>query len=49
VAVSKLLVYVVLQVTELPAPMAVLLHWVTVTGSAEVPPVTVQATAFCPA
>ena len=44
----KLLVDAVMQVTALPPPVAVPLHWVTVTGSADVPPVTVQSTVVSP-
>ncbi len=46
--VTKLLVTVVMQVTALPPPVAVPLHWFTVTGSADVPPATVQPTAVSP-
>jgi hypothetical protein len=44
----KLLVTVVMQVTALPPPVAVPLHWLTVTGSADVSPVTVQPTVVSP-
>jgi hypothetical protein len=44
----KLLVNVAMQVTALPPPVAVLLHWLTVTGNADVPPVTVQPTVVSP-
>lgn len=44
----KLLVNVVAQVTALPPPVPVPLHWLTVTGSADVPPVTVQPTVVSP-
>jgi hypothetical protein len=44
----KLLVIVVMQVTALPPPVAVPLHWLTVTRSAAVPPVTEQPTVVSP-
>ena len=40
----KLFASVAVQVTALPPPVAVPLHWLTVTGSADVPAVTVQST-----
>jgi hypothetical protein len=46
--VTKLLVIVVMQVTALPPPVAVPLHWLTVTGSADAAPVTVQPTVVSP-
>src|ERR1700692_4579541 len=49
VGVTKLLVYVLVQVTALTPPVAVPLHWLTVTGNADAAPVTVQPTAGCPA
>jgi len=47
-AVTKWLVIVVIQVTLLPPPVAVPLHWLTVTGSADAAPVTVQPTVVSP-
>ena len=47
-AAMKWLVTVVMQVTALPPPVAVPLHWLTVTGNADVPPVTVQPTVVSP-
>jgi hypothetical protein len=47
-AAAKLLVIVVMQVTALPPPVAVPLHWLTVTGSADAAPVTVQPTVVSP-
>jgi hypothetical protein len=47
-AATKLSVIVVMQVTALPPPVAVPLHWLTVTGSANVAPVTVQPTVVSP-
>jgi hypothetical protein len=47
--VAKLLVTVAEQVTALPPPVAEPLHWLMVTGSAAVAPVTVQFTAASPA
>jgi hypothetical protein len=44
----KLLVNALMHVTALPPPVAVPLHWLTVTGSADVPPVTVQPTVVSP-
>jgi hypothetical protein len=46
---TKLFRTVVAHVTALPPPVAVPLHWLTVTGSAEVAPVTVQPTVGSPA
>jgi hypothetical protein len=43
--VTKLFSIVAMQVTALPPPVAVPLHWLMVTGSAETEPVTVQSTA----
>jgi hypothetical protein len=45
---TKLLMNAVMQVTALPPPVAVSLHWLTVTGKADVPPVTVQPTVVSP-
>jgi hypothetical protein len=45
---KKSLVNVVAQVTALPPPVPVPLHWLTVTGNADVPPVTVQPTVVSP-
>jgi hypothetical protein len=44
----KLLTKALMQVTALPPPVAVPLHWLMVTGSADVPPVTVQPTVVSP-
>jgi len=44
-AVTKAFSSVAVQVTALPPPVALPLHWLMVTGSAEVAPVTVQSTA----
>jgi hypothetical protein len=48
VVATKLFAIVVMQVTALPPPVAVPLHWLTVTGSAEVAPVTSQSTVVSP-
>ena len=45
---TKLFVTVVAHVTALPPPVAVPLHWLTVTGRAEASPVTVQPTVVSP-
>ncbi len=44
-ALTKAFCSVAMQVTALPPPVAVPLHWLMVTGSAEVAPVTVQSIA----
>jgi hypothetical protein len=44
----KLLKNAVVQVTALPPPVAVPLHWLMVTGSADAAPVTVQPTVVSP-
>jgi hypothetical protein len=44
----KLFKNVAVQVTALPPPVAVPLHWLTVTGSADAAPVTVQPTVGSP-
>ncbi len=44
----KLFVIVAMHVTALPPPVAVPLHWLMVTGNADVPPVTVQPTVVSP-
>ena len=49
VVATKLFTTVVMQVTALPPPVAVPLHWLTVTGNADVRPVTVQPTVVLPA
>ena len=46
---TKLLVNVAAHVTALPPPVAVPLHCVTVTGSAESLPITLHATVVRPA
>jgi hypothetical protein len=47
-ATRKSFVSEVAHVTALPPPVAVPLHWLTVTGRAEAPPVTVQPTVVSP-
>jgi hypothetical protein len=49
VAAAKTSDTAVMQVTALPPPVAVPLHWLTVTGSAVDAPVTVQAAVGSPA
>lgn len=49
VEAAKVSLIVVAQVTELPPPVALPLHWLMVTRSAVAPPVTVQSTAGFPA
>jgi hypothetical protein len=49
VAAAKTSDTAVMQVTALPPPVAVPLHWLTVTGSAVAAPVTVQAAVGSPA
>jgi hypothetical protein len=49
VAAAKTSATVAMQVTALPPPVAVPLHWLMVTGSAVAAPVTVQAAVGSPA